>query len=469
MYKRMQTLITPNKKKRSARRVLFYHESTVWNTAVVSLIQSLSASTETLLLKRVVQGPGSLYGSELCINSNVRKCRITASICTFGIKLPQLKLLLTARGDLLGNVDLTAVVGMYTALKWLFFKFQRHFLKPLNQEKKHRDVGILFFLESVVRGWSWRTCHADISSILRPEHLKCEVFPRRRRNKQTNLRTLMGQIWPGSKNIICCSSLNNLNNQNPSHESSDSVENVIITLLRFHLPRWTSPLHLVLDVIRPSSPARRCRSYGLELFVRTTGITVLFGFSRFEIKRCSLRLLKCIWSYRLGGMMNRCARLMQRKRWLHDSGGTLQNTGHLCSDLYIEKSDTESAPAIFQISHFNESHLYVHDFTVHRGRTSIEAGGISLKVSDWSTSSGSTSFCLCISLPLLFLLHACESNYRLSFLVKKIQISIIESRWCGSMCVCGGEEGVRITGHLYLNEACVTRWSGHSMEPAGGC
>lgn len=108
-------------KKRSARRVLFYHESTVWNTAVVSLIQSLSASTETLLLKREVQGPGSLYGSELCINSNVRKCRITASICTFGIKLPQLKLLLTARGDLLGNVDLTAVVGMYTALKWLFF------------------------------------------------------------------------------------------------------------------------------------------------------------------------------------------------------------------------------------------------------------------------------------------------------------------------------------------------------------
>lgn len=159
----------------------------------------------------------------------------------------------------------------------------------------------------------------------------------------------------------------------------------------------------------------------------------------FWIKRCSLRLLKCIWSYRLGGMMNRCARLMQRKRWLHDSGGTLQNTGHLCSDLYIEKSDTESAPAIFQISHFNESHLYVHDFTVHRGRTSIEAGGISLKVSDWLTSSGSTSFCLCISLPLLFLLHACESNYRLSFLVKKIQISIIESRWCGSMCVCGGE------------------------------
>lgn len=80
--------------------------------------------------------------------------------------------------------------------------------------------------------------------------------------------------------------------------------------------------------------------------------------------------------------MNRCARLMQRKRWLHDSRGTLQNTGHLCSDLYIEKSDTESAPAIFQISHFNESHLYVHDFNVHRGRTSIEAGGISLKVSD---------------------------------------------------------------------------------------
>lgn len=159
----------------------------------------------------------------------------------------------------------------------------------------------------------------------------------------------------------------------------------------------------------------------------------------FWIKRCSLRLLKCIWSYRLGGMMDRCARLMQRKRWLHDSRGTLQNTGHLCSDLYIEKSDTESAPAIFQISHFNESHLYVHDFTVHRGRTSIEAGGISLKVSDWSTSSGSTSFCLYISLPLLFLLHACESNYRLSFLVKKIQISIIESRWCGSMCVCGGE------------------------------
>lgn len=138
-------------------------------------------------------------------------------------------------------------------------------------------------------------------------------------------------------------------------------------------------------------------------------------------------------------MMNRCARLMQRKRWLHDSGGTLQNTGHLCSDLYIEKSDTESAPGIFQISHFNESHLYVHDFTVHRGRASIEAGGISLKVCDWSTSSGSTSFCLYISLPLLFLLHACESNYRLSFLVKKIQISIIESRWCGSMCVCGGE------------------------------
>lgn len=159
----------------------------------------------------------------------------------------------------------------------------------------------------------------------------------------------------------------------------------------------------------------------------------------FWIKRCSLRLLKCIWSYRLGGMMNRCARLMQRKRWLHDSGGTLQNTGHLCSDLYIEKSDTESAPAIFQISHFNESHLYVHDFTVHRGRTSIEAGGISLKVCDWSTSSGSTSFCLYISFHLLLLLHACESNYRLSFLVKKIQISIIESRWCGSMCVCGGE------------------------------
>lgn len=171
----------------------------------------------------------------------------------------------------------------------------------------------------------------------------------------------------------------------------------------------------------------------------------------FWIKRCSLRLLKCIWSYRLGGMMNRCARLMQRKRWLHDSGGTLQNTGHLCSDLYIEKSDTESAPAIFQISHFNESHLYVHDFTVHRGRTSIEAGGISLKVSDWSTSSGSTSFCLCISLPLLFLLHACESNYRLSFLVKKIQISIIESRWCGSMCVCGGE----VRGGCALQDICT--------------
>lgn len=136
MYKRMQTLITPNKKKRSARRVLFYHESTVWNTAVVSLIQSLSASTETLLLKRVVQGPGSLYGSELCINSNVRKCRITASICTFGIKLPQLKLLLTARGDLLGNVDLTAVVGMSTALKWLFFKFQRHFFKAAKPREK---------------------------------------------------------------------------------------------------------------------------------------------------------------------------------------------------------------------------------------------------------------------------------------------------------------------------------------------
>lgn len=171
----------------------------------------------------------------------------------------------------------------------------------------------------------------------------------------------------------------------------------------------------------------------------------------FWIKRCSLRLLKCIWSYRLGGMMNRCARLMQRKRWLHDSGGTLQNTGHLCSDLYIEKSDTESAPAIFQISHFNESHLYVHDFTVHRGRTSIEAGGISLKVSDWLTSSGSTSFCLCISLPLLFLLHACESNYRLSFLVKKIQISIIESRWCGSMCVCGGE----VRGGCALQDICT--------------
>lgn len=123
-------------KKRSARRVLFYLESTVWNTAVVSLIQSLSASTETLLLKRVVQGPGSLYGSELCINSNVRKCRITASICTFGIKLPQLKLLLTARGDLLGNVDLTAVVGMYTALKWLFFKFQRHFFKAAKPREK---------------------------------------------------------------------------------------------------------------------------------------------------------------------------------------------------------------------------------------------------------------------------------------------------------------------------------------------
>lgn len=171
----------------------------------------------------------------------------------------------------------------------------------------------------------------------------------------------------------------------------------------------------------------------------------------FWIKRCSLRLLKCIWSYRLGGMMNRCARLMQRKRWLHDSRGTLQNTGHLCSDLYIEKSDTESAPAIFQISHFNESHLYVHDFTVHRGRTSIEAGGISLKVSDWLTSSGSTSFCLCISLPLLFLLHACESNYRLSFLVKKIQISIIESRWCGSMCVCGGE----VRGGCALQDICT--------------
>lgn len=165
----------------------------------------------------------------------------------------------------------------------------------------------------------------------------------------------------------------------------------------------------------------------------------LIWFQPLWIKRCSLRLLKCIWSYRLGGMMNRCARLMQRKRWLHDSRGTLQNTGHLCSDLYIEKSDTESAPAIFQISHFNESHLYVHDFTVHRGRTSIEAGGISLKVCDWSTSSGSTSFCLYISFHLLLLLHACESNYRLSFLVKKIQISIIESRWCGSMCVCGGE------------------------------
>lgn len=171
----------------------------------------------------------------------------------------------------------------------------------------------------------------------------------------------------------------------------------------------------------------------------------------FWIKRCSLRLLKCIWSYRLGGMMDRCARLMQRKRWLHDSRGTLQNTGHLCSDLYIEKSDTESAPAIFQISHFNESHLYVHDFTVHRGRTSIEAGGISLKVSDWLTSSGSTSFCLCISLPLLFLLHACESNYRLSFLVKKIQISIIESRWCGSMCVCGGE----VRGGCALQDICT--------------
>lgn len=39
--------------------------------------------------------------------------------------------------------------------------------------------------------------------------------------------------------------------------------------------------------------------------------------------------------------------------------------------------------------------------------------------------------------------HACESNYQLSLLVKKIQISIIESRWCGSMSVWGGGEGAR--------------------------
>lgn len=31
------------------------------------------------------------------------------------------------------------------------------------------------------------------------------------------------------------------------------------------------------------------------------------------------------------------------------------------------------------------------------------------------------------------LTHACETNYQLSFLVKKIQIIIIESRWCGSV------------------------------------
>lgn len=65
--------------------------------------------------------------------------------------------------------------------------------------------------------------------------------------------------------------------------------------------------------------------------------------------------------------MNRRAQLMQRKRWLHDSRGTLHNTGHLCSDLYIEKSDTESAPNIFLISHFNESHLHVPRTSTHAG------------------------------------------------------------------------------------------------------
>lgn len=259
----------------------------------------------------------------------------------------------------------------------------------------------------------------------------------------------MSQIWPGSKNIICCSSLNNLNNQNLSHESSDRVLSSLFYVFTFLAEPLLFILYSMLSgpLPRPVAAGVMGSSFSWE----QQELRSYLVSAAFWIKRCSLRLLKCIWSYRLGGMMNRCARLMQRKRWLHDSGGTLQNTGHLCSDLYIEKSDTESAPAIFQISHFNESHLYVHDFTVHRGRTSIEAGGISLKVSDWSTSSGSTSFCLCISLPLLFLLHACESNYRLSFLVKKIQISIIESRWCGSMCVCGGE----VRGGCALQDICT--------------
>lgn len=96
-----------------AKSIFIFQVDSVKNRSSFNDSKPLSPSTETLLLKRVVRGPGSLYRSELCINSNVRikTCRISAPICVFGIKL---MLPLTARGDLLGNVDLTAVVGMCT-------------------------------------------------------------------------------------------------------------------------------------------------------------------------------------------------------------------------------------------------------------------------------------------------------------------------------------------------------------------
>lgn len=49
-------------------------------------------------------------------------------------------------------------------------------------------------------------------------------------------------------------------------------------------------------------------------------------------------------------------------------------------------------------------------------------------------------------------IHARESNYRLSLLVKKIQISIIESRWCGSERVWVGR---RVWGGHTLQDICT--------------
>lgn len=178
---------------------------------------------------------------------------------------------------------------------------------------------------------------------------------------------------------------------------------------------------------------------------------------------------------------------MQCKRWLHGTRGTFHNTGHLRTDLYIEKSDTDSASTIFSNLSLNESYLYFPDFYVDLKTTCTGDKSLSEQVTflqkfaiGWlplevfpvlhviDTITGGTHTHLISS---ALATHACESNYRLSFLVKKIQISIIENRWWGSMCVSGevgGGDWGHITGHLYLNEACVTRWSGHSMEPAGG-
>lgn len=67
--------------------------------------------------------------------------------------------------------------------------------------------------------------------------------------------------------------------------------------------------------------------------------------------------------------------------------------------------------------------------------------------------------------PLPIFSSSMPASYKPLFkpLVKKIQISIIDSRWCGS----GGSGGAHITGRLYLNEGRFKGWSGHSMGPAG--